>query len=75
MKSQIMGLRVASGLFMAMALVHASRLVFHWTVQVGGWDVGLWPSVAVAVVLCALSIWLGSLACCREPGAGPTPRG
>jgi len=71
MKSQIIGLRVASGLFMVMALVHASRLVVHWTVEVGGWAVGLWPSIAVAAVFCVLSIWLGKLACCRDAGAGP----
>jgi hypothetical protein len=73
MKSQIMGLRVASVIFMVVALVHASRLVFRWTVQVGGWQVGLWPSIAVALVACALSLWLGKLACCHDAGAGQVP--
>ena len=73
MKSQIVGLKVASIIFMVMALVHVSRLFFHWTVAVGGREFGIWPSMVVALVALVLSIWMGSLACsaCHSPQANP----
>jgi hypothetical protein len=72
MKSQTMGLKVASVLFMAMALVHASRLVFAWSVRIGGWQVGLWPSIMAALIGATLSVWMGSLACRGSRNADPT---
>ena len=73
MKSQIVGLKVASIIFMLVAVAHVSRLFFHWTVAVGGREFGIWPSMVVAFVALVLSIWMGSLACsaCQSPQVSP----
>jgi len=75
MKSQIIGLKVASALFMLMALAHAVRLILGWKVQVGDFSAGVWPSVAAIVVTAGLSIWLGKLACgSRTDAVSPPPK-
>jgi len=76
MKSQVMGLKVASAVFMVMALAHVVRLVLGLKVQVGSFAAGVWPSVAAIVVAAGLSIWLGMLACgCRaDVPAAPPPK-
>jgi hypothetical protein len=42
--------RLASGIFLTVAFVHALRLVFKWQVVVAGWQVPMWVS-AVAFVM------------------------
>ncbi|HXQ80942.1 MAG TPA: hypothetical protein VN775_06510 [Opitutaceae bacterium] len=72
MKSQIIGLKVASVLFMLVALAHAARLVFGWKVQIGEHAFGLLPSVVALLVAGGLSVWLGTLACgCKTDAASP----
>ncbi|HMD62296.1 MAG TPA: hypothetical protein VKG78_12740 [Opitutaceae bacterium] len=73
MKSQIIGLKVASVLFMCAALVHASRLVFAWKVQVGEHTLSVGMSAAAAVFLAVVSVWLGSLACGHKADAASAP--
>ena len=46
--------RLAGTIFLAVAVVHALRLVFKWQVIVAGWQVPLWVS-AVAFVIASLS--------------------
>jgi hypothetical protein len=63
MKSQKMGLLVASVIFMLAALAHLSRFVRPFQVMIGSHSVDrMWSLVAVVVAL-ALSVWLGTLAC------------
>jgi hypothetical protein len=66
MKSQITGLRVASGIFLLVAVVHLIRWVFGWTVQLGSHPIGMWDSIVAALVSGGLGLWLGSLACCHK---------
>ena len=42
--------RLAGVVFLAVAVVHALRLVFKWQVIVAGWQVPMWVS-AVALVI------------------------
>ncbi|HUK28419.1 MAG TPA: hypothetical protein VLV31_08345 [Candidatus Acidoferrales bacterium] len=42
--------RLAGTIFLIVAVVHASRLVFKWQVIVAGWQVPMWVS-AVAFVI------------------------
>ena len=42
--------RVAGGIFLIVAFLHALRLVFHWEAAIGGWHVPFWVSgLALAV--------------------------
>jgi hypothetical protein len=61
MNPQIFGLRVASGIFGLVCLVHLLRLVTRVDLLVGGREVPLWMN-AVGVVLSAfLSVWMWRL--------------
>jgi hypothetical protein len=71
MKAQSLGLKVASVIFMCVALAHAARLVFGWQITIGSYSLGTWPGAAVAVAAFALSIWMGMLACCDKAEAPP----
>jgi hypothetical protein len=73
MKSQIIGLKVASALFMLVALAHAARLVFGWKVQLGEHAIGPLPSVIALLGAGALSVWLGTLACGCKADEAPPP--
>jgi hypothetical protein len=73
MKSQVIGLKVASAVFMCAALAHVVRLVLGLKVQVGSHDAGVWPSVVAIVVAAGLSVWLGTLACRSKTGAVSAP--
>jgi hypothetical protein len=42
--------RLAGGIFLTVAFVHALRLVFKWQVIFAGWQVPMWAS-AVAFVI------------------------
>ena len=63
MKSQKVGLLVASVVFMLAALAHAFRLVHPFQVMLGSHNVGRGWSVPAVVVAVVLSVWLGMLAC------------
>jgi len=61
MKSQLVGLRVASGLFGLMTLAQVMRLVIRPEVLVAGHLMPLWPSALAVVILGSLCIWLWKL--------------
>lgn len=48
---------IASVLFLAIALVHALRLMFGWTAAVGSWVVPKWPSWVALIVTLFLGLW------------------
>jgi len=58
MKSQILGLRVAGGVFGLAALVQLMRLLMQPEVLVAGHLMPLWPSAAALVILGALCAWM-----------------
>ena len=58
MKSQILGLRVASGVFALMTLGQLARLAIRPEVLVAGYPVPLWPSVLAILILGSLCLWL-----------------
>lgn len=62
MKSQILGLRVASIVFGLMSLAQLGRLIIRPEVLVNGYLMPLWPSVLACIVLGTMSIWLWKLA-------------
>ena len=61
MKSQILGLRVASGLFGLMAVAQLTRLILRPEALVAGYRMPLWPSALAFVILAGLSFWLWKL--------------
>jgi len=62
MKSQIIGLRVASIVFGLMSIAQLARLLIRPEVLVAGLLVPLWPSALAFVILSGLSFWLWKLA-------------
>ena len=62
MKSQIIGLRVASIVFAVMSLAQLARLLIRPEVLVAGHLMPLWPSALAFVILGGLSLWLWRLA-------------
>jgi hypothetical protein len=62
MKSQIIGLRVASIAFGLMALGQLVRLAIRPEVLVAGHLMPLWPSALAFVILGGLSLWMWKLA-------------
>ena len=73
MKSQVLGLKVASAVFMIIALAHVVRLIAGWKVQLGSLVFGAVPSVVAAIVAAGLSLWFGSLACGARTDAAAPP--
>lgn len=73
MKSQVVGLKVASVLSMCVALAHVVRLALGVKVQVGSYSLGSWPSVLAIVVAVAVGVWLGMLAWGCKTDAAPAP--
>jgi len=61
MKSQILGLRVASAIFGLIMLAQVMRLVIRPEVVVAGHLVPLWPSALAVVILGGLCLWLWKL--------------
>ena len=61
MKSQILGLRVASAIFGLITLAQVMRLVIRPEVVVAGHLVPLWPSALAVVILGGLCLWLWKL--------------
>ena len=58
MKSQILGLRVASVVFGLMTLAQVARLLIRPEVLVAGYPVPLWPSAIAILILGSLCLWL-----------------
>ena len=61
MKSQIIGLRVASIVFGLMSLAQLVRFIMRAELLVAGYHLPLWPSALAFVVLGGLSLWLWRL--------------
>ncbi|HTM09090.1 MAG TPA: hypothetical protein VL754_11925 [Verrucomicrobiae bacterium] len=61
MRSQIVGLRVASVIFGLISLAQLARFVVGGRVIVGGHALPLWPSAIAFFVFGGLSVWLWSL--------------
>jgi hypothetical protein len=61
MRSQILGLRVASAIFGLMTLAQVARLVIRPEMLVAGHLVPLWPSALAVVILGSLCLWLWKL--------------
>jgi hypothetical protein len=62
MKSQVLGLRVASFVFGLMAIAQLARLVMRPDVLVAGHSMPLWPSALALITFGALSVWMWRLA-------------
>jgi len=62
MKSQSLGLRVASIVFGFMSAAQLARLIIRPEVLVAGYLLPLWPSALAFMFLGGLSIWLWKLA-------------
>ena len=62
MKSQVLGLRVASMVFGLMSVVQLARLIIRPEVLVAGYLLPLWPSALAFMFLGGLSLWLWRLA-------------
>lgn len=62
MKSQILGLRIASVIFGLISIAHLIRLIIRPEVLVGGYLIPLWPSALAFLILGGLSLWMWRLA-------------
>jgi len=62
MKSQILGLRIASVIFGLISIAHLIRLIIRAEVLVGGYLIPLWPSALAFLILGGLSLWMWRLA-------------
>jgi hypothetical protein len=74
MNSKNLGLRVASIVFLFMALAHVVRIVKGWAVQVGDYPIRLRMSAVAAVVAFALGVWLWRLASCEKADGVAPPK-
>jgi hypothetical protein len=61
MKSQSLGLRVASMVFGFMSLAQLTRFIMRAELLVVGYVLPLWPSALAFVILGGLSLWLWKL--------------
>jgi hypothetical protein len=59
-------LLVSSSLFALIAIVHALRLLFGWTVTVGGWTVPVWVS-AVGLLITGYLAYQGFVLTSKRP--------
>jgi hypothetical protein len=73
MKSQSMGLKIASVIFGLVCLGHILRLARGFQILIGSHYFGRNLSVAVVIVSGLLCIWMGKLAClgCSDSKATP----
>jgi uncharacterized membrane protein len=62
MKSQILGLRVASVVFGLICLAQLLRIIARISIEAGGCYVPRWISAIVVLVAGALCVWLWMLA-------------
>jgi hypothetical protein len=60
-RSQIIGLRVASIIFGFMSIAQLARLIINPEVLIVGYRLPLWPSALAVVILGGLSFWLYKL--------------
>lgn len=49
--------QISGTLFSIIALAHALRLLQSWPVEVAGWAVPMWVSVAALLVTGGLAVW------------------
>jgi hypothetical protein len=56
MKSRCYCLKVASVLFLLVAVGHLVRVIMGWKLVVGDWTIPMWPSYVVIVVSAALDV-------------------
>jgi hypothetical protein len=61
MKSQILGLRVASIIFGFLSIAQLARLIINPEILIVGYRLPLWPSALAVVILGGLSFWLYKL--------------
>ncbi len=47
--------RIASAIFLLITLAHLSRLVFKWSVSLGGWAVPFWVNWAAMLIFAYLA--------------------
>ena len=47
--------RIASAIFLLITLAHLSRLVFKWSVSLGGWPVPFWVNWVALLVFAYLA--------------------
>ena len=55
-------LSVAAAVFSIGALVHLGRLIFHFSVAVGGWELPLWLNGVGLFITASLAIWMWRVA-------------
>lgn len=51
-------IKIAAVVFLVIGLVHVSRLVFHFNLVIGNWQVPVWVNAVAAVLAFTLSGWL-----------------
>jgi len=61
MRTQIVGLRVASIIFGLMSVAQLARLIINPEILIVGHRLPLWPSALAVVILAGLSLWLYKL--------------
>lgn len=66
MNSPMMGLRVASIVFLLMSLAQLGRLAVQPQVLVAGYEMPLWPSALALVFLAVLRFWMWRLTAQRS---------
>jgi hypothetical protein len=71
MKSQVVGLRVASAIFGLVCLCHVLRLVLGFQILIGSHLFSRGLSLIAVVITGLLSYWLGKLACPRTQPPPP----
>jgi hypothetical protein len=75
MKSRCYCLKVASVLFLLVAVGHLVRVIMGWKLVVGDWTIPMWPSYVVIVVSAALGVGMWMCSCCKgEPDAAVPPQ-
>lgn len=57
-RNHALPLRISGGLFGFFAAFHLARVLVGWPLILGNWTVPSWLSLAVAVPLAGLAIWL-----------------
>lgn len=70
-------IKVASVLFLLVAVGHLVRIIMGWKVLVGTFEMPMWPSYIVIVAGAALGVCLWMCSCCkgqRETAVPPQPK-
>ncbi len=67
MNSQILGLRVAGGVFGLISLAQLTRILVRPEISVYGYPIPLWPSALSFLVFGGLSAWMWKLSAPGKP--------